>query len=231
MQLTYEAIPSLPVGAYVGRFLGYRDAPPPQPGQRVPTGRDGNALQPGMIWEWEVTDGPEKGKIADRMTGKQPTPKSACTAIAAAVSGAMFQEGLSIDFTQFVGKLYRFNVEPREMSDGTRVSALGLARAYDLEAAARGGQPTAAANGPPPQAGPPPRPGPAGQQSFQEHRRYWIVRMQNGPPELVTDAELSDFVRAGANPETELCCPEGTRNWVPIAQVRPDLRAVKQIPF
>lgn len=50
-------------------------------------------------------------------------------------------------------------------------------------------------------------------------------------PELVTDAELTDFVHAGADPETEECNPEGTPAWVPIAQVRPDLKRITQLPF
>lgn len=231
MQLTFESIPSIPVGQYVGRFLGFRDQPPPMPGQKGGVGRNGAVLPPGYIWEWEIIDGPERGKIADRLTGKQPTPKSACAAVAAAVSGVMFEEGRSIPFEQFVGKIYRFNMEPREMSDGTRVSVLGLARAYDIEATGRPAMGTPPANAPAPQAGPAARPGTAPAAPPPRVRKYWITRGAGMAPELVTDAELTDFVHAGADPETEECNPEGTPAWVPIAQVRPDLKRITQLPF
>lgn len=133
MRFKCENNEAIPVGDYVGRFLGVHLQDPTNPNYKPAKGKDGSPLPPGAVWEWEIVDGPLTGRVADRLTGPTCTPKSECTQLAEVLTGKRWADGLEFDLDPAVGTLWRFRVDPREGGNGTRVSLRGLARALDLE--------------------------------------------------------------------------------------------------
>lgn len=156
MQLTFSKSKfDVAEGQYLARFTG-TELLEPKPGEQPRLGKDGKAMAPGMAWRFEIAEGECTGKIADRVTGRLPGPKNLCGRFLTAVSGQLLKDGMTVDLQQFVGKLYRINVVQKEQSDGTCVSDMGLVRAYDAEAAARGVSPPPANGAPKPPVPPAP---------------------------------------------------------------------------
>jgi hypothetical protein len=158
MQLTFSKSKfDVAEGQYLARFNG-TELLEPKPGEAPRMGQDGKPMAPGMAWRFEIVEGENTGKIADRVTGRLPGPKNLCGRFLAAISGQILKDGMTVDLQQFVGKLYRINVVQKERSDGTCVSDMGLVRAYDAESARSGAARPAQAAGPKPPAPPAPPP-------------------------------------------------------------------------
>lgn len=136
----------IPEGQYVASFKGI-EMLEPKPSQAPLLGRDGNPMPPGMAWRFTIEEGPERGKQADRVTGRNPTPKNLCGRFLVAISGQILKDGVEVDLAAFSGKRYRINVVQKDNSDGTCVSDQGI---VPLGAATSQPAPTGAASGPPP---------------------------------------------------------------------------------
>ena len=227
MKFTPQDKPCLPVGAYVGRFVGVVPQDTSSPTWRPSVGNDGNPLPPGIIWSWEVIGGPHDGQLADRMTGKAPTLKSTCAAVLSALFERPVRIGEELDTDALIGTLWRFHVVNKDRGSGTTVAIQGLVRARDLERKQpTAGKPPAAADLP----GPPPDEDDGGGELKDESQPCWWIRRGKGlPPELVNLAELTEFVRAGADPSKDKCCPAGGKKWVKIGEAVPELANVKPI--
>lgn len=102
----------MPDGKYLARFMGVtlRDAT----GQ---TGQDGKPLPPGMTWDFEIAEGESAGKKADKLTGRMPTPKSACGKFLAAIADTVLKDGVEVDIDNYRGKFYRITVIDNRVSD------------------------------------------------------------------------------------------------------------------
>jgi hypothetical protein len=140
-------------GQHVAKFLGVTMMPThDDAGKLLPPkiGQDGKPMEPGMSWEFEVAEGPDKGKIASRISGKHPNPKNIAGRLMAAVSGKYLKPGVAINLDQYVGKLYLITVEPTSTGKGTRISDTPAPSPYT------GASPAA---NPPASSGPPPRRG------------------------------------------------------------------------
>lgn len=106
----------VPVGKYVAVFDGVT--------LKEPSGKldeKGKPMPPGMTWDFTITQGEHAGKKVDRLTGRTPTPKSACGKMLAAISDEVLKDGAEIDLGQFYGKTYRITVEEGN-GDRTRLS-------------------------------------------------------------------------------------------------------------
>ena len=211
MQFTFsKGPPEVPENKYTARFdgiellkdTGFKD-------------KDGNPLPPGMAWRFCVTEGEHAGRKVDRVTGREPTPKSGCGKMLAAITDQILRDGQQYDVSQFVGKLYRITVETKPNGNGTRVSDNPApVRVYDGAPAA----PTPPAGGPPR----PPRPAVA---------RYWFAGKDGAAdPIIKTEDEVRDLILASdADAKSTPLCPEGGSDWKPIGEVIPALKDT--IPF
>lgn len=225
--MTVQDRPALPVGPYVGRFVGASHQDTSGPGWKPAIGRDGQALPPGLIWSFEIIEGPHAGAIADRMTGKVPTPASTCGVLLSALLERPISVGDEIDTDVLIGTIWRFHIEKKERGQGTTVSTRGLVRARDLEP--RVGvvrPPLTVASLPAP---PPDDDETAAAGELPDEPRWWIKRGKGMAAEAVTYVELLEFVRAGADPHKDKCCPVGQSKWVKIIDAVPEASQVKPI--
>lgn len=146
MKLTFTKSKfDVPEGQYVATFAGL-EMLDPKPGEAPRLGRDGKPMAPGMAWRFHISEGPESGKQADRVTGRNPGPKNVCGRFLAAVTGQILKDGMEVDLDAYIGKRYRINVVAKEQSEGTCVSDQGIIPLDGAPAAAQ----SANGNGPPP---------------------------------------------------------------------------------
>lgn len=103
----------LPVGNYVGVFLGVEAQP----------ANAEKGYGPGLRWKWTVDAGPYAGQVASRVTGPTPTPKNSCGKILSGLLGRALKEGEDVDPEALVGKRYLLIVAPGQ-GGGTRVEAV-----------------------------------------------------------------------------------------------------------
>jgi hypothetical protein len=61
---------------------------------------------PGVRWQFEIANGPNKGRTASRITGVSPTDKSMCGKIIAGLLSRTPRPGEACDIGQCVGKTY-----------------------------------------------------------------------------------------------------------------------------
>lgn len=182
----------IPDGKYLAKFLGTTMRE--QTGQTDPKGRP---LPPPMTWDFEVVEGDHLGKKLDRMTGRDPTPKSACGKFLAAVSDRVLKDGDEIDLNAYVGKLYRVTVQENRISDNP-----APVRVYEDQPAANGG------NGPPRPPGKPPAP-PA-----KTEPKFWVAIEEGKDPVLMTHTEACQAVfTKGKDPATVMVCRDGADTW------------------
>ncbi len=198
MKMTYQKSQfEMPDGKYAAKFLGVT--------MREATGMTdpkGNVLPPPMTWDFEITEaGEHKGKKADRMTGRQPTPKSACGKFLAAITDSVLRDGVEVDLQPFYGKLYRITVQENRVSDNPAPVLI-----HDGQSASV--SPKAGPPSRPPSAAPAPANAPAG--------RYWVDlgggAMNDAPLESEAVAHL--LLSKGLN-ETAMVCQDGTETWKP----------------
>jgi hypothetical protein len=204
MKMTYtKSAFEMPDGKYMARFVGVT--------MREATGQldqRGNPMPPGMTWDFEIVEpGENKGKKTDRLTGRQPTPKSACGKILAAVTDSVLKDGQEVDLAQFVGKYYRVTVIENRVSDNPPPVLVADYRPAD--------GPTPAADGTAPK--PPGRP-PA--PPAKTEPRYWVALEEGKDPVLMTVAEAdSAILNKGGHPDTVMVCKEGADTWEPASAV------------
>lgn len=117
MKMTYTKSQfEMPDGKYVAKFLGVTMREE-EAGAKPRLGQDGKPLPPAMTWDFEIVEGPEAGKRADKLTGRIASGKSGCAKMLAAVSDTILGDGVEVDLDRFVGKFYRITVQENRISD------------------------------------------------------------------------------------------------------------------
>lgn len=105
---------SVPPGKYKAKFLGIETTKPhPKYGS-------------GLKFWWEITEGPWAGREVSRLVGgdRAPTKLNALGRFLIAMSGQDFEEGETVDWTDFVGRIYTVTVEAQDDGIFTRVAAV-----------------------------------------------------------------------------------------------------------
>lgn len=180
----------MPDGKYLAKFMGVtmKDAT----GQ---LDKKGNPMPPGMTWDFEIVEGDQTGKKADKLTGRVPTPKSGCGKFLAAVSDTVLKDGQEVDLQQFVGQTYRITVEDNRISDNPPP-----ARVYGSQA---------------PASGPPPR--------KTADPSYYLSINEDADPVLVPMSRLKEIVsEKGKEAFSYQVCPDGGKEWKTLAEAIPD---------
>jgi hypothetical protein len=130
----------MPDGKYLAKFTGVTMRED-KPGESPRLGQDGKPLPPAMTWDFEIVEGDQAGKKADKLTGRIPTPRSGCGKMLSAVTDTILKDGVEVDLDTYVGKLYRITVMENRVQD-----APPPVRVYDQSQAA----PSAGGSSPPP---------------------------------------------------------------------------------
>jgi hypothetical protein len=192
-----------PEGTYLGTFLGLKvmkDDGKPRLGQ------DGRPMEPGMEWQFEITDDPDHdganvGQQVGRITSQAPTELNACGVLLRGLLGRKIEPDEEVDTAPFVGQLYRITIGPqRNNPEKTQVIQLARVRT--------GPAPTAPAPKPPPPR-PPARPAPAPAAPPQvKPERYWVQKGE-GEPELLAVHEVNAWLaEVKVPPDTVAACQE-----------------------
>lgn len=103
----------VPVGSYKATFAGYEVQPENKE----------KGYGAGLRWKFTVTEGPQAGQTASRITGSAPSPKNAAGKILTGLLGRAVAEGEAIDPDTLIGKPYLIVVGAGQ-NGGTRVEAV-----------------------------------------------------------------------------------------------------------
>jgi hypothetical protein len=145
-----------PAGIYVGEFLGIQ---PMKDDGKPRLNRDGKPMEPGVEWQFKITEGEQAGQIVGRITSLEPTTKNACGTLLSGLVGHVVRADEQIDPAGYVGRRYQIVIgHSKESPEKTYVT--------QIHAVAGGGAsapPSAppAPTGPRPPAAPPPTPAPS----------------------------------------------------------------------
>lgn len=203
MKLTFTKSQfEIPDGKYLAKFMGVtlKDATG-QLDQR------GHPLPPGMTWDFQIVEGEQSGKKADRLTGRTPTPKSGCGKFLAAVSDTVLKDGQEVDLQQFVGQLYRITIQDNRVSDNPPP-----ARVYGA-----GNQTTEESRSAPPRSGPPPR------KTEQQEAKFYVDTGEDTDPPLLPLARIKELVAEKGRVAFDWkACPDGGSEWKLLADAIPD---------
>ena len=195
----------VPEGKFLAKFVGVK--------LLDDTGakdKDGKPMPPAMAWEFQIADGEHAGKKCDRVTGRQPTPKSGCGKLLAAVTDQILKDGGQYDVEQFFGKLYRVTVEEKPSGNGTRVSDNPApVRVYDQQPVAGGPPPRKLANGTP------------------AEKKFWVPMGDQTP--LLTAVEIEDHIKLSKLSLDAEICPEGGEEYKPVSEYLPEMKQL--VPF
>jgi hypothetical protein len=197
MKMTYQKNAyEMPDGKYVARFKGVT--------MREATGQldqRGNPMPPGMTWDFEIVEGDQAGKKADKLTGRNPTPKSGCGKFLAAIADAVLTDGQEIDIGKFVDRIYRITIIENRVSDNP---APVLVHDY------KPGSAPAAPSRPAPPSKPAP---PSGNGTAATNRKFWLD-CGNGQVDEFMEATAVDFLTGrGIDTAKTLVCVDGTEEW------------------
>lgn len=100
-----------PAGLYKARFLGIEEMMHAEYGA-------------GLRFDFEVTEGPQQGKRAVRITGAKPTPRNAAGRMLCDLAGVSPANGVSNEADEFVGREYTIVVREGGESGRTRVESI-----------------------------------------------------------------------------------------------------------
>src|SRR4051812_48117763 len=101
----------VPQGFYRAKFLGVEDV-------------NNDMYGPGLKWSFEITDGAYRGKTPNRTTGLDPSTKSQCGKMLAALAGGSLLVGSEVNIDQYVGRYYEIVVEANSTGKGTRIGSI-----------------------------------------------------------------------------------------------------------
>lgn len=190
----------MPDGKYLAKFLGVT-LREDKPGEKPRLGSDGKPLPPAMTWDFEIIDGEQAGKKADKLTGRVPTAKSGCGKMLAAISDSILKDGMEIDLDQLVGKIYRITVEDNRVSDNP-----APVRVYDHQSA----PPPPSGGVPRPPA--PPRPPAAAKSEPADDSRWRVYTDDEADPwKPMTAREFRQYLHDKQLVTARVyVCPEGT---------------------
>jgi hypothetical protein len=99
-----------PAGVYKAQFKGVEEMSHPEYG-------------PGLRFDFEIADEPNKGRRACRITSHDPTPRNAAGRMLCDLAGITPANGVSVDPADFVGRAYTIVVRESE-SGRTRVESV-----------------------------------------------------------------------------------------------------------
>lgn len=179
-----------PSGIYVGKFLGLS----PMKDNGTPRlGRDGKPMEPGVEWQFEVTEGDYAGQIVGRITSAVPTTKNACGTLLDGLVGRTVAADEDVDVDQYKGHAYQIVIGPsKENPERTQVVQIVRQRA--------GGQ---AAAPPRPAAPKPPAPAAANGTAAADVRmsaRYWVQKPDWPEPHELTGQQVALHVNGCKSP-------------------------------
>jgi hypothetical protein len=182
-------------------------------------GRDGKPMEPGIEWQFEITDGPQAGQIVGRITSAVPTTKNACGTLLAGLVGRLVQPDEEVDPDQYRGRTYQIVIaHSKESPEKTYVTQIhGAGGAAPAPAAASPAP--AAPKGPPPKAPAPTPPVP---------RKFW-VQLGEGDPVEMTSLEIDDHLQGSKTKPQDLACMthDQSSGWKTAA----DFGFTGEIPF
>jgi hypothetical protein len=113
MPVLTVAVGVVPVGSYVGTFVGVEEVP----------AKPDSQYGPGLRFKFAIESGPYAGQIVSRVTGTTPSVKNACGGILSGLLGRPAKEGEQIDTAKYVGRRYMLVVADGK-EGGTRVEAI-----------------------------------------------------------------------------------------------------------
>jgi hypothetical protein len=177
---------------------------------------DDEKKTPRLVFEFEVADGPYRGKRTTTFVKKNLFPgggaKNAKPSglFKLAKSLGVIDPMAGFDTDQFVGKHYQIMCEQNED---------GRAWPTSYVPASPPGQAPA---GPPPRPGAaPPRPG-----TPAPPRKFWLIGPGDASEREVTEADIRAAHAAGSLAEGTQVCPVGGSQWVSPAEAIPDLASI-----
>ena len=99
-----------PAGNYKAKFVGVEQ-------------HDHEQYGPGLRWKWEITEGPQAGVIASRITSPNPTTGNAAGKLIAGMTGQTLAGGQNISVKECVGQPFMLSVQQTKSGSGTRVES------------------------------------------------------------------------------------------------------------
>lgn len=207
----------MPDGKYVAKFLGVT-LREDKPGDQPRLGADGKPLPPAMTWDFEIAEGDQAGKKADKLTGRIPTPKNGCGKMLAAITDAILKDGTEVDLATYVGKLYRVTVLENRVQDNP-----APVRIYDQGAPAAAPAGGTAAPPPPPRRGAAPA----------EPEFYVDAGEGSGfdaaKPVKVSEIKAKYEATNGIDWPNVFVCKPGSQDWHPFTAAIPEHKT--WVPF
>jgi hypothetical protein len=186
-------------GLYQAKFLGVKDKDHPEYG-------------PGLEWQFEILDGPARGRIVSRTTAPQPSMKNSCGKMLQQITGGVLKAESQVDLDRYVGQRFQVMVEANSTGNGTRVGTV----------MPLGGTPAAAQPDPSPATPSSPPPPPPRRPSPPAAERLWVQFGEGGPdPELLPRADIQAKIHAGTAEAFAECVvmPENQAGgWKPAAE-------------
>ncbi len=193
-----------PAGVYVGTFLGtamMKDNGKPR------LGNDGKPMEPGLEWQFEITDGEHAGQIVSRITSTIPTTKNAAGVLLAGMLGRPVRPDDEIDPDTYRGQKFQIVVSPGKL-DPNKTSVSQLVKLNGQNGTNGTPKPPAAASPPatfappsPPAPPTPPRaPAPPAAPAAATEPKYWAS--VDGKTELVTGSHIREMVKDKIVPPT-----------------------------
>jgi hypothetical protein len=206
-----------PKDVYRAAFVGTR----PRDDNGTPTiGRNGQPMEPGIVWEFRITEGPFTGRILSRITGTSPTTGNICGKLLAGLIGRTFTVGEKIDIDAFVNKEYRA-VVGQHSTDPERtqlVQIMPLAAGTSATPSPLPSTP-APASASPPTSAPPPR---------TDLAEYWVVQIEGQDGVRMTAAALQEWIgREKRKPDTVPVCRTDSTTWRTAA----DFGFTEKVPY
>lgn len=209
----------VPAGIYVGKFNGIK---PMKDEGKPRVGQDGRPMEPGVEWQWEVTEDPDHGgefvgKLTGRITSPDPTTKNACGTLFSGVVGKTISQLLDskedLDPGNYVGFLYRLVVSVNK-SDPAKTYVTDCKR---VQAGAASPPPPPANRPKPPPAAKPAPSSPPPPAASKPEPKCWFT-LSNGDPIEMTATEFRREVEAlRVRPEeAQWMPPDQSQPWAPV---------------
>lgn len=127
MKTTFHENPyAVDDGRFLARFVGVTEF-----SSDKARDKDGNPIPPGWKWEFELCEGQDAGKMANRITSKVPTLKNLCGKIMMSLADGNLADGIEFDSDAFKGFYYRITIRDGIISDNPPPSFVGTQRPSD----------------------------------------------------------------------------------------------------
>jgi hypothetical protein len=101
---------SVPLGNYAAQFSGIESTTNERYGE-------------GLRWKFVVSQGPQAGQVASRVTGLKPSPKNGCGKMLTGLVGRPLDLEEEIEVDQYIGRSYLIVVAPSE-NGGSKIDTV-----------------------------------------------------------------------------------------------------------